>query len=195
MIDRRKSNGLCIQCGKPLDRTGIRCIECNNSKKIRENEDRKWYSENGYCPRCHKNKLFGDEKNCPECSAKAYGHNMNKINRIGKQKFNEQSAEMARKRYRERSENGICTRCGKRKSEHGFKTCGICRAKDHNRKQKYKKPDRTERYKMGLCYFCDNPVKDGYKVCENHYNMNLEKARSKKSYEARKELKIKGVLY
>ena len=38
-------------------------------------------------------------------------------------------------------------------------------------------------------------VKDGYKVCEKHYQMNMEKARSQKAKEARKELQESGILY
>ena len=54
---------------------------------------------------------------------------------------------------------------------------------------------RKERYKQGLCYFCDNPIKDGYKVCEMHYRMNIEKANSSKAKDARKELTNNKILY
>ena len=29
-IQRRKDNNLCLSCGKPLDRKGVNCIDCNN---------------------------------------------------------------------------------------------------------------------------------------------------------------------
>ena len=38
LYDRRKQNGLCIDCGKPLDRDGLRCISCRSKKS--ENERR-----------------------------------------------------------------------------------------------------------------------------------------------------------
>ena len=83
-----------------------------------------------------------------------------------------------------------------RKADYGYKTCGICREKIRNYKRiKYGKPDRSERYKQGLCYFCDNPIKDGYKVCEKHYKMNVEKSHSQKAKEARIELQESGILY
>lgn len=47
----------------------------------------------------------------------------------------------------------------------------------------------------GLCCFCGGKVKDGYKVCEKHYQMNMKKARSQKANEARKELQESGILY
>ena len=31
-IQRRKDNNLCLSCGKPLDRKGVNCIDCNNKK-------------------------------------------------------------------------------------------------------------------------------------------------------------------
>ena len=93
-------------------------------------------------------------------------------------------------------ERGICTRCRKRKADYGYKTCGICREKIRNYKRiKYGKPDRSERYEQGLCYFCNSPVKDGYKVCEKHYQMNVENSHSQKANEARKNLIKEGILY
>ena len=139
---------------------------------------------------------MGEEKICPECSAEMYVTNNRSRERLGKEHYNSVHAEWSRKTHAKRIELGICTRCGKRKSDYGFKTCGICRNKDKEYKQaKYGKPDRKERCKQGLCYFCDNPIKPGYKTCEKHYQMNLEKSRNKKCKEARQEMKLNGILY
>lgn len=59
--------------------------------------------------------------------------------------------------------------------------CPECRAKSVNNSLKNREKDEYNVYqrnwsKIGLCYFCDNPVKKGYKVCEKHYQMNIEKA-------------------
>ena len=70
-------------------------------------------------------------------------------------------------------EKGICTRCRKRSADNSYKTCGICRAKIRESKRKNAKPSRSERFEQGLCYFCDNPIKHGYKVCEFHYEQNV----------------------
>lgn len=196
LLERRKENGQCIDCGNMLDRDGVRCVECNMKHNEKTNADRKWYKENGICPRCRKNTLFSDENMCPECSAKMYEANIRSIKRLGREHCNYINAESRRKNYAKRVELGICTRCGKRQADYNFKTCGICRNKTKLYKQgKYGKPSRSERVQIGLCYFCDNPVKDGYKVCEKHYQMNLEKARSEKANEARKILRKEGVLY
>lgn len=42
-------------------------------------------------------------------------------------------------------------------------------------------------------FFCDNPVKPGYKVCEMHYQKNVKNATCEKANIARQ--KIIGVKY
>lgn len=196
LIKRRKERGLCIKCGEPLDREGVHCIKCREILNKSRNETKQWYKDNGICPRCGQNNLFGDEKVCIECNAIAYAYNIQRANRLGREYCNQKQAEYHKIRYHKNSEQGICTRCGKRNADYGYKTCGICRAKDRKRKRaKYGKPERSERYKQGLCYFCDNPVKEGYKVCEKHYQMNIEKANSNKAKDARKELIDNKILY
>ena len=133
---------------------------------------------------------------CPECAAYAYEITMNSRERLGKEHYNKVHREWSKRPHHEMIQKGICTRCRKRKADYGYKTCGICREKGRKYKRvKYGKPDRSERYKQGLCYFCDNPIKDGYKVCEKHYKMNVEKANSGKANDARKELINNKILY
>ena len=196
LLENRKTNGLCIDCGNVLDRDGVRCVKCNEKNNKESKEDRKWYRENGICPRCRKNIILGTENVCAECSAYEYEVNMNSRERLGKEHYNEVHKEWSKRTHHEMIERGICTRCRKRKADYGYKTCGICRDKGRKYKRvKYGKPDRSERYKHGLCYFCDNTIKDGYKVCEKHYQMNVEKSLSQKSKEARRELQESGILY
>ena len=196
LLEKRKTNGLCIDCGNVLDRDGVRCVKCNEKNNKESKEDRKWYRENGICPRCRKNIILGTENVCPECSAYAYEITMNSRERLGKEHYNKVHKEWSKRTHHEMIQKGICTRCRKRKADYGYKTCGICREKGRKYKRvKYGKPDRSERYKQGLCYFCDNPIKDGYKVCEKHYKMNVEKSLSQKSKEARRELQESGILY
>ena len=49
--------------------------------------------------------------------------------------------------------------------------------------------------KMGICYFCNNPVEEGYKVCEYHHRKNIEYANLDKTKDARKKLLNQGILY
>ena len=55
--------------------------------------------------------------------------------------------------------------------------------------------DQKDTSKEGLCFFCDNPVKSGYKVCEEHYQMNVKKANTQKAKDAREKLVKSGILY
>ena len=48
--------------------------------------------------------------------------------------------------------------------------------------------EKDWREQQGVCHFCDRPAKPGYKVCEEHYQMNIEKLKNEKCKEARKRL-------
>ena len=174
LIERRKSNGLCINCGSPLDREGLRCKKCCEKRSKWEREHRQWYLSHKICPRCGKNDLMGDETICPECRAKSVN---NSLKNREKDEYNVYQRNWSKSTYQKRKESGICTRCGKRKATQGLTTCAMCRARDNETRRIRKGfSDRSDRSKIGLCYFCDNPVKKGYKVCEKHYQMNIEKA-------------------
>lgn len=174
LIERRKSNGLCIDCGNPLDREGLRCKKCCEKRSKWEREHRQWYLSHKICPRCGKNDLMGDETICPECRAKSVN---NSLKNQEKDEYNVYQRNWSKSTYQKRKESGICTRCGKRKATQGLTTCAMCRARDNETRRIRKGfSDRSDRSKIGLCYFCDNPVKKGYKVCEKHYQMNIEKA-------------------
>ena len=192
MVAKRRALSLCPECGKPLDREGYNCRSCCDRHNERNKLDRIYYQSNGVCPRCRKNQILGEEKACPECNAKLYARIMQ--NR-SKEEYNKSHAEWSKRTHHEMIDKGICTRCRKRKADNGYKTCGICREKTRNYKRKDAKPNRRDRYKDGLCYFCDNPVKVGYKLCEYHYQRNVENARGNKAREARVELVKRGVLW
>lgn len=148
-------------------------------------EEYYFYITLGICPCCQKNKIYGSERSCPECRAKASEIK----NQKDKKLINEQHREWSKRTHQEMIEKGICTRCRKRKADYKYKTCGICRNKTRNYKRiKYGKPNREDRILDGLCYFCDNKIKPGYKVCEHHYQMNIDKANSNKAKEVRKKL-------
>lgn len=187
LVNGRMSKGLCIDCGSPLDREGIRCSKCCRKQADKNNKARHWYAEHKICPRCRKNDLVGDEKNCPECRAKFVDIAKRSRAKRG-QEYNAYMREYQKKRLEELRDKGICVRCCKAKATQGYKTCEKCRDKYKNFYiSHYSKPDRKERYKEGLCYYCDEKVKDGYKVCEKHYQRNCENARSPKLEEVRRK--------
>lgn len=66
----RKEQGLCAKCGKVPARNGkTTCGGCAEKQKEKYKADRDFFLSLGLCPKCGKNKLFGTEKNCPECNA------------------------------------------------------------------------------------------------------------------------------
>lgn len=189
--ERRKENVQCVKCGKKIDRDGALCIDCLKKTNYEHRTTRRLYQKHRICPRCRKNSLIGDEKNCLECSAKHYEQFVTKRE---KGHYNEIHREWSKRTHYEMIELGICTRCRKRNADNGYKTCGICRAKIRESKCKNYKPSRSERFEQGLCYFCDNPIKQGYKVCDFHYEQNVKNARSTKANESRNKLVMQGVL-
>lgn len=186
MIEKRKKNNLCRDCGKPLDRVGARCIECNNKKNAYQNETRRYYQSLGFCPRCKIGKLYGDEKMCIECSRRIQENVLKSRDRL---EYNKKHAEWSRRTHKQMVEQGICYRCRKRKSDLGYTTCGICRTKlrEYKREINYK----CRKIEQGICYYCDKPVKQGYKVCEEHYNVCTNNSRSEKAIQARREISRK----
>lgn len=189
---RRKEQGLCIDCGGKLDRDGIRCDSCNEKIKKCNREMYAWRQGHKICPKCKVNDLFGDEKVCLECNARNYAITMRSRERLGKEHVNKVHKEWAKNEHQKRIEKGVCTRCGKRKADKGFKTCGICRQKERNKylEKRYRKNDYdTTRYERGICHFCDNPVKKGYKVCEKHYQLSIKNLDNPKRKEATERMK------
>ena len=64
----------------------------------------------------------------------------------------------------------------------------MCREKDNaSRRARNGVSDRSERIDKGICYFCNNPVKTGYKVCEKHYQMNVKNAEKGRESRAAQE--------
>lgn len=194
---KRKKAGLCVSCGKPLDREGVRCIACNNKMNEDNREYRKLCRSIGICPRCRKNKLYGDEKVCLECGAYEYTIYQKKKERVGQKTLTDAHVKWEKEAIQKWDKQGLCHRCGKRKADIGHVTCSKCRNRDNTTKQIRvgKKPSRSERYLQGLCYFCDEPIEPGYKVCSFHRQRNKEIANSENCKKARKELLKKGILY
>lgn len=186
LIEYRRKNGLCIYCGEVSD-NGVSCEPCRAKRNVALKMRRAKRTANGICPRCGKNEIFGDEKNCIECRFNSFEYTQEHRDR---ETYNRQHREWERRVNQELRDAGICPRCKKRKADSGYKTCGICRAKAKEYyTAKKSKPNRAERQaKQGLCFFCDRPIKPKYKVCEVHYQMNVDNANLPQTKEARKEI-------
>lgn len=174
MIQKRKDNGLCVKCGNKLDRKGALCVSC----KDKMGEDKRityhWYQDAGICPVCKVNSILGDEKTCPECRAYKANQADARRNR-DRDKYNLQMRSLKKKMYYIRKEQGLCVCCGKELPNLDFVRCKKCRNYNKERKRISREKDGRipnqgkERINKGLCYFCENKAKLGYKVCDVHY--------------------------
>lgn len=148
-----------------------------NLRAVQMREERAFYVSVGLCPRCGNNKLFGDERNCPECSAKAQEYN-ERYKTEHPEKVRQNTNAYHRSVYQQRKEAGLCVRCGKRMPLHNDLRCGICKEKMDLRKQERRmrngKLTRKERLEQGLCYFCGAETVPGLKVCEKHRQVCAE---------------------
>lgn len=194
--------GICTKCKKEPAMNGKRiCKSCSEKTNKRNAEIKKYYISIGICPRCKKEHIFPNEKSCPVCKAKEvdrrkeqYENNIEKEREIAKKSY--------KKRREEKIERGLCVKCGKRTPIFGKKYCEYCLAKTREYNQSRRRElgissvyERRERTDNGLCWFCGNPVKDGYKVCEKCYQRCVKNATSENANKARKEMIKNGILY
>ena len=181
---KRKEQGLCTKCGGEIeaDRKGkTTCYECSQINVKYKRETAEFCRNNGICPRCHRVKLIGNEKNCPECSAKNYAYLQKQLRENPEtiERREEQSRIHKKDVYTQRKQNGLCTCCGKPlgRMDYGALTCLRCREKHNSYKLKSQKP-RSE-YKssiwksQGLCPCCGQPLYKNHGLCKKHYDMQI----------------------
>lgn len=156
----RKENGLCPRCGNPLDRDGYYCKNCLEKVREYRRGNRIFYINNHICTECGKVKVFGTDRICPECRVKRDKYRKNMIDEQ-KARYKENLKKQQKSLYQQRKEQGICTRCGKRKVEKGKAKCRICLEKDAemHRKQHFDRPNIKEyRKENHFCYYCGNKI-------------------------------------
>lgn len=164
---RRKESGLCPCCGKTLDREGHYCTKCLEKVRKYKQENVDFYRKNHLCTECGKVKVPKTQRICPECLAKRdkYRKPLDEKGKARIRKYNHEQ-------YDARSENGICTRCGKRKAAVGKKKCEICLAKNAEQHRLSRKPQKVgvKEYRITnhLCLWCGKPSQKGKKLCEEH---------------------------
>lgn len=163
---RRKLNGLCTRCGKPLDRDGQYCKSCCENIRIEARENRIFRAGLNLCTQCGKYAVPEGEKMCPECRAKN-----NNRRKMKSEKSKENFRIQQKRLYDQRSKDGICVRCGKREASPGKSRCGICLQKDAqmHRDLRARNGDDLRRQWMeqGLCYHCGGEIEDkSMKSCD-----------------------------
>ena len=161
LYKERKESGLCVKCGKENDTSGVLCSRCKDCGNKSQRMGYSYYIGIGICPRCKKEKLYGDERVCLTCSADRYGRQLNR----DRDRANEVHRKSARKIYAESSAKGICTRCNKRKAVEGQKRCKMCIERRNEYRRSKRGIPRRLRPDFGLCYLCGDTAKEGQKVC------------------------------
>ncbi len=122
----RKAKGMCVICGAEARPGKTRCKKCSEEAK----QTRIFYLRMGFCPVCHKHRIYGEEKECSECRARSLANNRLSMARAwaeGKEWADPRlSVTRAGKRYRRLKSEGLCPKCGKRPPETGRAMCRIC---------------------------------------------------------------------
>lgn len=194
--ESRKNSGLCPACGKELDREGHYCSECLKIHNEYNRETKILCRNNGICPVCRKEKLFGDEKQCILCREKAF-ERKKPLTDEQKKRYAETFKKSQRELYKERSENGICTRCGKIKAERGKKKCAVCLEKDAIRHRLKTDVTHSREYRKehNLCYRCGGIRKEGYLLCEKCYYNFTTMVKTDNYYENLRRIKEMNNFY
>lgn len=187
-VEKRIANKICVDCGKPNDSENNKyyCKACSEKKRKSNRETYRAYQDNKVCPMCKVNNLVGDEKICIECNLKS-AERQEKLRQDNPDYYNDISRISNQKLRTKRKENGLCVGCGNKLSDFRYSNCARCREKNSQKKRIQYIPKTTGRTIQGLCINCEKPVKDGYKVCEYHYQILCDLAHSSKTNNARKE--------
>ena len=192
LYERRKEQGLCVQCGKPNDKKGTRCKVCTQKSTEYARERREKRRLLGLCPRCGK-ELMGDEVNCIECQAVNYVFSI-KWKAENEEKNREYARERNKRIYEQRKAENVCCQCGGKKDADKYSFCKKCRDKRKPIKKRYRERHAQPKVKdvwieKGLCVRCGNERKKGYKLCERCYQKNVDALHSEKCVEWRNEVR------
>lgn len=172
------SNGICDYCAKEKAVKGRRkCEKCLEKARNIAKEERLFRKKHKLCSRCGREQVYGTYSMCYECYIE-----FSEIMKDYKKRNKSKIQKYIKDRREECASNGICTRCQKRSAAIGKKSCKVCLEKARSKYTRSTKDiSRFERSAYGLCYLCGNSSKDGYKLCEKHYEMmkdNILKSRN-----------------
>lgn len=166
----------------------VMCEECAKKDNERTKENRKALINIGICPRCGKNKLWGDEKMCLECKEKMY-------------EYNKTHRTKSHKNYNKiRKDNGMCIKCGKNAPVPGKTKCALCAQRERTRAREYRmrkgiEVDRWERPAYGKCYICGAEITSGRicKRCKDRIVSSLSKGNKNSLWERDNALIFKSM--
>ena len=159
------------------------------SKKYNR-ETREWAKKNGICVVCCKQKADEGYATCLQCRM-ANRERPKRPRNLTADKIAERKNKHAQRRLN-LIEQGICTQCGKRKTN-GYQICDVCRAKiNARRREKYSEGKEIPIIlygESGKCSLCGKPTYANHKLCKFHYDVavqNLGKVKNRGSETYRK---------
>lgn len=177
----RKEKGLCVLCGKENDNKPVTyCKSCAAKRSEQAAARKAYYERNNRCKICGGEKMI-NSKFCFHCWETKYDARERQKERMTEEEKEEKRLRdnaRNRKRKKKALENGICYYCLQNKAIEGRRECIECLAKI--RKESAQKAQerkiirenlRAYRLKNHLCTKCGEPAKEGYKVCERHYQV------------------------
>lgn len=177
-MERRKLLRLCTRCGANLEEgnPNYTCEKCKEQIRIESKKKYNYLKQLGVCPTC-KGKIYGDEIICLDCRIKSLiRHDKNYAK--NRERNLARDSELAKERRKKWQEMGLCTKCGKRKADNGYKRCTRCRAIDAQRHRIGYIPVETR--SRNQCRFCEEEHLKNYKVCAKHLQIIREsKAKAK----------------
>lgn len=139
-----------------------------------DKERREWYFSHGICPHCGRNDLQKGYKLCLECRMKDNERHKGKPISDDVRQYR---AEYNRRIRAERKAEGICVRCGKRKTDNKHTNCAICRAAKAAKQREYNQRNGRIPIQLrgeGYCTRCYKPT-DG-KLCAECYEYLVQQA-------------------
>lgn len=127
---KRRSSGLCYQCGKPTENIGSSCNACRKEfAAVREAR-----KANGICVTCGQKKAAQGRKSCTDC--------LKRFNIYGKEHYalhRESHLEAVNRRRQELIDAGLCYRCRKPTDRGYGLQCSSCLEITNARQRGYKK--------------------------------------------------------
>ena len=180
---RRKQQGLCVKCGGEIEeeRKGkVICLKCTHKDSVEKQKDREFRRSIGLCPRCGKNKLVGNDKNCLDCRAKNYTYrtqyyeNHPEILAESLDRWNKNRVI----KYHIMKDAGYCVECGEEVTDGNYSRCTKCRAKCRSKYVSRATPFEEHQQQIwksqGLCHLCGQPLYKKFGLCEHHYLIQVE---------------------
>lgn len=142
------------------------------------NEAYKWYKEHHICTICSKNTAMPNRTLCADCAYTHYGKQRLKREQMDedkKERYQQQKKDSYNRLRAYRKENGLCVKCGKRKSLEGKSLCLDCNIANNRqcRERKIRNGMLKQHELLGECRRCNEKAMPGKHYCEKHYKQVL----------------------